>query len=455
MITLEKIAEICSGRIHGTSRGSISSVVLDSRKVEKGDLFICLKGERTDGHLYLDQAFQRGALAALVERVPAHPSENWTLIQVESTFRALFDLASYWRSQFHPIVIGITGTVGKTTTKEMTAALLSKAFNLLKSEGNLNTELGVPLTLLKLRESHQLLVLEMGLQKPGDIRVLSQLTRPHIGIITEVGPAHLEYLGSVKNVAREKLCLVESLPKGGIVILNKDNPFLSQAKLPEKVKAYYFSLEQKADFSGRILEEKDEHTLLEVSTESSSLVLALPFRGRAFLYDFLAAFAVAFLLGVPLSDIKKTSEVLSLVKGRGTVKRLPNKFYVVDDTYNSNPTSLLASLNNFVSLAQGRKIAVLGDMLELGKEARLWHRKVGESLPRDLDLVLLLGELSQEIKRGAERSGFDSGRFYFFSSQEELLAFLQQNLREGDWVLVKGSRGMQMERIVEAVENMK
>ncbi|MGB9553979.1 MAG: Mur ligase family protein, partial [bacterium] len=178
MIALEKIAAICSGRIHGTFRGNISSISLDSRKIEKGDLFICLKGEKTDGHFYLDQAFQRGAFAALVERVPDILPENWTLIQVESTSKALLDLASYWRNQFHPIVIGVTGTVGKTTTKEMIATLLSGTFNLLKNEGNLNTEFGVPLTLFKLRENHQLLVLELGLQKPGDVRILSQLTRP-------------------------------------------------------------------------------------------------------------------------------------------------------------------------------------------------------------------------------------------------------------------------------------
>lgn len=455
MITLEKIAEICSGKIYGPGKGTISSVVLDSRKVEKGDLFVCLKGERTDGHLFLDQAFHRGALAALVERLPSSIPRDWNLIQVESTPSALLELASFWREQFHPVVVAVTGTVGKTTTKEMIATLLSGSFNVLKSEGNLNTELGIPLTLLKLKEKHQFLILELGLQKPGDIEILSRLSRPQVGVITQIGPAHLEYLGSVENILKEKWRLVESLPSGGIVVLNKDNQYLAQARPPENCRVAYYSLQGQGDFNGRILNEEDYQTLFEVFTESKAYTFLLPFRGKSFLQDFLAAFATASLLGIPPEEIKKASEELRILSGRGTLKRLPNGVWVMDDSYNSNPTSLLSSLDNFVSLAKGRKIAVLGDMLELGKSARFWHRKVGKSLPLALDLILLFGDLSREIKKGAEKRGFDSGRLHHFQSQEELKAFLKENLKTGDWVLVKGSRGMHLEKIIEEMERMK
>lgn len=455
MISIERIVEICGGKLYGPGKSTISSVVLDSRKVEKGALFVCLKGKRTDGHFFLDEAFKRGALAALVETLPSSLPKDWNLIQVKSTPKALFQLASFWRELFHPIVIGVTGTVGKTTTKEMIATLLSRSFFVLKSEGNLNTEFGVPLTLLKLKEKHQFLVLEMGLQKPGDIAFLARLAKPQVGVITQIGPAHLEFLGSEENILKEKWRLVESLPSGGIVILNRDNPYLSQATPASNCRTVYFSLMGKGDINGRILNEEADQTIFQVQVGQESLTLRLPFRGKSFLEDFLAAFSTTFLLGIPPEEIIEVCGNLNLVNGRGTFKALSNGINVIDDSYNSNPTSLLSSLENFVSRAKGRKIAILGDMLELGKKARFWHRKVGFSLPQNLDLVLLYGENSLEIKRGAEKRGFPQGKLFHFQSLEELKEFLGEKVRKGDWVLVKGSRGMHLEKIVEELERIR
>ncbi|MCR4428989.1 MAG: UDP-N-acetylmuramoyl-tripeptide--D-alanyl-D-alanine ligase [Caldiserica bacterium] len=455
MISIERIAEIVGGKLYGPGKGTISNVVIDSRKAEKGDLFICFKGERTDGHLFLDDAFKRGALAALVENLPPSFPREWNLIQVKSTPKSLFQLSSFWREQFHPIVVAVTGTVGKTTTKEMIATILSRSFFVLKSEGNLNTEFGVPLTLLRLREKHQFLVLEMGLQKPGDIAFLSQLAKPQVGVITQIGPAHLEFLGSEENILKEKWRLVESLPSGGIAILNRDNPYLSRAIPPRSCRAAYFSLQGKGDFNGRILNEDEEQTLFQVEAGEEEFTFNLPFRGKSFLQDFLAAFSIAYLLGVNPEEISQACASLRLVNGRGTFKVLQSGIFVVDDSYNSNPTSLSASLENFISRAKGRKIVVLGDMLELGKKAKFWHRKVGLSLPSNLDLVLLFGENSLEIKRGAQKRGFPPGKLFHFSSLEELKDFLREKLQKGDWVLVKGSRGMHLEKVVEELERIR
>lgn len=455
MVSLERIANICEGKLYGRGDCIPLSIVLDSRVVSRGDLFVCIKGQRTDGHLYLVDAFRKGAIGALVEKVPPGFPGSWNLIQVSSTPDALLKLARFWRDSFHPVVVAVTGTVGKTTTKEMVALMLSQSFTVLKSEGNLNTEFGVPLTIFKLNEKPQFLVLELGLQKPGDIERLTKVARPQVGIITQIGPAHLEYLGSVDNILKEKLRLIEHLPAGGIVVLNKDNKYLASIRPRENLNTVYYSLKEKAEIRGKILRQEENQTLLNVESQGKAFDFSLPFTGKAFIEDFLAAFSACFLLGVSPQAMSRALQNFKILPGRGEVKCLPNGVWLIDDSYNSNPTSLFASLENFVSLAKGRKIAVLGDMLELGKDAAFWHRKAGESLPQEINLFFLVGKLVREIARGAIRNGLDRSRIQCFESHDELNFYLKNSLKPGDWVLVKGSRGMGMERIIEEMEKMR
>lgn len=454
-LKISEISQIVEGKLLGDGSAIIRGVSLDSRSVSPGDLFLAMKGQNTDGHFFLNEAFEKGALAALVEKTPELLPESWNLIVVHHTEEALDKLAKSWRDRFSPTVIAITGSAGKTTTKEMIATLLSSSAQVLKSEKNFNTQYGIPLTLFKLTKKDKFLLLELGLQEPGDVAHLTYLTRPNIGVITCIGPSHLQFLGSIDTVFKEKWELIKSLPVGGMAILNADDPYLQKGQPPTRINAFYFSLQKKTDFFARIIRQGPEFTDAEIYYPEGVMNISLPFGGKGLIYDFLASFAVAYLLGIPKDKIIRSLRDFAIPEGRGNLKILPSGLYVIDDSYNANPQSLEESIESFQKRATGRQILVLGDMLELGKETPRFHRQVGRKIGNGVYHLFLLGPYSKEIGKGAEEEGFKTSRIHHFLSLKDLLVALQEIIQPGDWILVKGSRGMHMEKIIEEMEHMK
>jgi UDP-N-acetylmuramoyl-tripeptide--D-alanyl-D-alanine ligase len=381
-----------------------------------------------------------------VEEMPEDREERLSLIVVPSCPGALLVLAAALRDSFGGPVVAITGTAGKTTTKEMTALLLESAGPVLKSEGNWNTELGLPLALSYLTPAHRFLVQEVGLQKPGDVRLLGSILRPTVAIITEIGPAHLEYLGSVERILEEKLELLGSLTPGGLAILNADSDLLRSRK-GEISKALWFSLHEPADIRPLETRLEDEGMYVTVATPFGEGQFHLPFQGDHLLRDFLAALAAALSLGLSLEQAGEGIARFRLLPGRGCLVKQEGIFWV-DDSYNANPTSSEAALIAFCQRAAGRRLVVLGDMLELGESASTYHRNLGRSIPAGCDFLFLLGDLSRHTAMGALENGYPPGKIRHFDSLESLQDSLRWTLRPGDWVLLKGSRGMHLDKIL-------
>ncbi len=413
-------------------------VTIDSRKVSAGELFVAFSGVRSDGHESLQQAAEQGASAALVEHPVKAPLPQ---LICQDSAHALGRLASHWRQQMNPRLVGITGSNGKTTVKQMLASILSQQGPTLATAGNFNNEIGMPLTLCQLDRSHQFAAIEMGAGKPGDIRYLAELAKPDVGLITNAGPAHLERLGTVDNVARVKGELIEALPGDGVVILNVDDVRHSVwRKLAANRTILEVSLDHSADICGQVEPAGDaQQLLLTVGTET--VEVKLPVAGRHNARNALCAAAAASALNVSVDLI--ASGLASFVSAEGRLNRraLPQGGHLIEDSYNANPASVAAAIDVLAD-CQGHRILVLGDMFELGEDALRMHRELGEAAGRvGLDQLLTLGALSSEAS-----SAFGSMGEHF-ESAEQLLDYLRPLLGDGVTCLIKGSRGMRMERI--------
>ncbi len=481
MLTIQEVAKAVGGAVVGDLAGeeSISSVVVDSRQVTPGALFVALRGQKHDGHDFVLDAFVKGARAALVERLPDEKvggaAGSLPLIQVSDTLLALQTLARYWRQQLGLPVIAVTGSVGKTTTKEVVAGLLEHRFQVLKSEGNLNTEVGLPLSLLKATPRHQVLVLEMGMHALGEIRALARIAKPDVGIVTNVGPTHLERLGTIERIAEAKGELVEELPEQGLAVLNFDDSRVKAMASRTRADVSYYGLDPQADFWADAVESRGlqgiefdlRHQWSEVqktpgaeggSPESRAELgghneewvhVRMPLLGLHSVHAALAAAAAAHHLGMSLEEIAEglheVSSSLRLIVEAGI-----NGSTIVDDSYNANPASTLAALNLLAEL-EGRKVAVLGDMLELGAYAEEGHQLVGRRAADVADLLISVGTLGAVVGREALAMGKSPESVFITDSNEDAIQRLKSLLRPGDCVLVKGSRGMRMEEIVEAI----
>lgn len=482
MLTIQEVAKAVGGSVVGEPAGeqTLTSVAVDSRQVTPGALFVALRGQKHDGHDFVLDAFVKGARAALVERLPAEAAApaatgSLPLIQVSDTMAALQTLARYWRQQLGLSVIGVTGSVGKTTTKEVVAGLLAHRFQVMKSEGNLNTEVGLPLTVLKATPRHQLLVLEMGMYAVGEIRALARIAKPDVGIVTNVGPTHLERLGTVERIAEAKGELVEELPEQGLAVLNSDDQRVKAMASRTPAKVAYFGLDPQSDFWADAVQSRGlqgiEFDLRHrrsaepgaLSPDAGSPVLRpvhsdpddewvhvrMPLLGLHSVHAALAAAAVGHHLGMSLEEIAEglheVSPSLRLIVEAGL-----NGSTVIDDSYNANPASTLAALNLLAEL-EGRKVAVLGDMLELGSFSEEGHQMVGRRAADVADLLIGVGSLGAVIGREALASGKSPETVVLAKTNEEAIQQLKALLRPGDCVLVKGSRGMRMEQIVEAI----
>ncbi|MCS7251293.1 MAG: UDP-N-acetylmuramoyl-tripeptide--D-alanyl-D-alanine ligase [Thermoflexus sp.] len=463
-MTLADLAEALSG-CRPPWETPISHVAIDSRACEAGDLFIALPGERADGHQYVGDAFRRGAIGALIhrdvpegamtvdlERGPWPESLSFPVcFRVSRTLDALHRWAGWWRNRFPIRVIGITGSVGKTSTKELTWAILSRRYETLKTEGNLNSEIGLPLMLLRLTPRHQRAVLEMGMYARGEIAALCAIARPVIGVVTMVGPVHLERLGSMEAIAAAKAELVEALPENGVAVLNRDDPYVRAMAERTRAQVFFYGLDPEADlWADEIASEGLEGIRFDLHYRGEVFRrVRVSLLGRHSVHIALRAIAVGLLEGLTWEEIfaglrdRRAQLRLVAVPGfRGSL--------ILDDTYNASPPSMLAALNLLAEL-DGRKIAVLGDMLELGAYEMEGHRLVGGRAGAVVDLLVTIGPRARIIAQEAIAAGLPSHRVWTCNSNPEAVEILRQILEPGDVVLVKGSRSLRMEEIVNAL----
>jgi len=434
-----------------SSRGSadrqLARAAIDSREVRQGDLFFAIPGEREDGHRFVAEAIAAGAVGAIVER-PVEAPGGATLFHVSDSLEALQRLAAWWRRRHGAKVIAITGSVGKTTCKELIASVLARQFHVLKSEANLNTEIGVPLTLLQLTKDHQRAVLEFGMYARGDIATLAHIAGPATGVVTNVGPVHLQRLGSIGAITATKAELVEALPVEGLAVLNADDARASAMSTRTQARVFYYGFsEQSVIRATNVFSRGLEGTDFRLNYAGDSVDLRLPLPGRHYVYPALAAAAVGLDEGLTLSEVAD-----ALAKARIDLRSrvLPgqNGSTLLDDSYNASPASTLAALDLLAELP-GRRVALLGDMLELGPAEEQGHRSVGQRAATASDLLLTVGSRATLIAEAAQHAGATDVRQ--LASAEQAIELLRQELREGDHLLIKASRAMAFEEIVSAL----
>jgi UDP-N-acetylmuramoyl-tripeptide--D-alanyl-D-alanine ligase len=448
----------------------ITAAVVDSRLAVAGCLFVALPGEHHDGHNFVGQAFERGARLAFVQndlsgrfqtldlrgntllKPPKDPHAPLCL-RVDDSLLALQQVARFWRRNLDLKVIGITGSVGKSTTKELVAEVLSQRYTTLKNQGNLNNEIGLPLTMLSLDEHHQRAVLEMGFYVPGEIAFLCDLALPEIGVITNIGTVHAERAGSQENIARGKSELVQALPPApkGVAILNYDDPWVRNMAGQTKARVFFYGLDPRADLWADGVEGLGlEGIRFRLHYQREVLYLRIPLIGRHSVQAALRAAAVGLADGLTWQEI-----VEGLRSGRAQLRLMTTRTeggaLLLDDSYNASPESTLAALNLLEEL-EGRKVAVLGDMLELGMYEIEGHELVGARAAQVADLLIAVGERAKIIASAALQAGFPNQALLVLADVPQVIEYLRENLEKGDVVLIKGSHGMHMERIVAALE---
>jgi UDP-N-acetylmuramoyl-tripeptide--D-alanyl-D-alanine ligase len=436
-------------------RMEIKGVSIDSRTIKKGELFVAIKGARFDGHDFVPEVIKNGAWGALVDRSELDTKYSSlgslrNILPVEDTILALQEMSQMHRKKFAIPVIGITGSNGKTTTKEMLASILKQGGSVLKNEGNLNNHIGVPLTLLKLDASHKSAVVEMGMSALGEIDTLARLVSPDVGVITNIGPAHLEFLGTMDIVAQAKAELLGNLKTDSTAVLNADDRYFTTLKHKYGGRVLSFGIENKADVSAFGIRQGKNSTEMTIKADDSKVDVRLPAVGKHNIYNALAAAAAATAVGMPLEAVKYGLEDFSPVAMRSELKQIKGRT-VLADYYNANPGSVKAALETLISLRAGRKsVAVLGDMLELGDIAADAHREVGRTVAHlGVDVLITMGSLAIYINEGALEAGMPKDRVITAGSHAEVAALLKERSENGDAVLIKGSRGMKMEKILE------
>jgi UDP-N-acetylmuramoyl-tripeptide--D-alanyl-D-alanine ligase len=447
-MTVGDVAEGASGRVEGDTRRPVSGVSIDSRTLQPGQLFVAIAGPKFDGHEFVAPAVGRGAAAVMVHReLPAPPGVP--LVRVKDTTQALKDLARHVRLRAAIPVVAVTGSAGKTTTKEMTAALLATAGEVLKTEGNLNNQYGLPLTLLRLTPAHRFAVLELGMSAAGELRELSGIAKPDVAIITVVAPVHLEFFASVDAIAAAKAEILEGLGPDGAAVLNWEDERLRRIGQQRKGKTIWFGRDRSCDVSAENWRGTVHGMRFDMRIGGKSFDVALPLPGPHFLLNFLAAAAAAHRVGIAPERIAEAATTLKAARSRGQVVRLGRRVTLLDDSYNSNPFAVEAAVTALGMAAPGRRVVFLGDMLELGPTGPDLHRETGAKTAGRADVVVGVGGLGALIAEGAKAAGVEET--HAFADSTEAAAAAASLVKDGDAVLVKGSRGARMERVVEAL----
>ncbi len=447
-LSLSRIAEFLSAQKTFLGDDVAQAYGIDSRTIGRGQLFFAVKGERLDGHDFVDSALEKGAVAAVVQKdqLPRYKSGQ-RLLGVDDTLSGLQTLATAVRKLWGKTLIGVTGSAGKTTTKEAIAHVLSAKSRVLKSEGNFNNHFGLPLMLLKLESEHEVAVIEMGMSHAGEIRALAKIAQPEMGVVTMVAPVHLEFFASIADIARAKYELVESLPSNGVAVLNADDPYVSQFGRGFKGRVVMYGTRSTADVCVENIEARGtDGSEFDVVAGGKRVRARLPLVGEHNILNALAAIAVGMQRGFSVSEAAEALGSLRPADKRGQVLQLGN-ITVINDCYNSNPKALDAMVDALAAMPASRRIVVAGEMLELGPAAEEMHRASGEhAAEKKMDVVVGVRGLAEKIVDGARARGV---RAEFVATPEDAGEWLAAHAKDGDVVLLKASRGVKLEKALE------
>ena len=446
-ITIQELLEAVDGTLLGQADLSrtVSQVDTDSRDIHPGSLFIPLVGERFDGHAYLDAALEAGAAGCLTARPWPERREDRFYIQVADTEKALGDLARWYKDRFQIPCIGVTGSVGKTTAKDMIAAVLGVKYKVLKTEGNFNNNIGLPLTLLRLDASYQAAVLEMGMDKFGEIDYLGDIVRPEVGVITNIGDAHIEKLGSRENIFRAKCELIPHIRTGGLLILNADDALLAALRGRTPVDTVFCGKAEGAEYRSQVTGgDGVSHIHCHLTTPAMDREVKIPALGEHMIYPTLIAAAVGERLGLTPDEIQRGLARFVPTRMRMNLVQRGENITILDDTYNANPQSMRAAIQVLSDSHSAWKAAVLGDMFELGPYSPALHMEVGEYLGKQgIHCLVAVGDEAKHIAQGAEKSGVE--RVFYCRTKDEAEKILPEIVKPDSTILVKASRGMKLE----------
>ena len=447
-MTAGEIAKAVDGVLIGNGDTVITDVQYDSRAVKEGTLFAAIKGEKVDGHKFIKECFAKGAAAVFTENeVPENSTGCY--IEVENSRLALQKLAAYYRSKQNVRLIGITGSVGKTSTKEMIAAGLSKGFDVMKTQGNKNSQIGLPMTMFEIEEHNEIAVIEMGMSEFGEMDRLADIARPNIAVMTNIGVAHIENLGTQENILKEKFRITKYFDKDGILFLNGDDGLLKSLHGKQEFKTVTFGLNKDNDYYADEIKTEGFNTKFVCCFGGKRVELNIPALGEHSVKNALAAFAVGTHLGLDEKTIQSGLMTYKNAPMRQQIHEMKD-FILIDDSYNSSPEAAKVSLNVLKSVAKGKTIAVLADMLELGEKSGSEHYGVGKHLAElGIDTLIAVGELSRNTAKGAEENGCKE--VVMFENNGQAYEYLKKMIEKECAVLVKGSRGMHTDEIVKKV----
>ncbi len=444
-MSLAEIAEAVSGLLKGENK-TVSSVSTDTRTITEGSLFVCIKGENFDAHNFAEKAAESGAVGVLAEDVV---SCSCSVIYVKSTRQAQLDLARYYRSKFHIPVVGITGSVGKTTTKEMISCVMEEKYSTLKTEGNFNNDIGVPRMIFRLDESFGAAVLEMGMSHLGEISALTKAVRPTCAVISNIGVSHIENLGSRENILKAKLEILDGMQESSTLFLNADDDMLSTVKSDKFNIITYGINSEKLDYQAVEIEQNSESTSFVIKAEGINQPVTIPTVGIHNVYNAICAFAVGIFHGV---SPERSAAALSKYVPSGMRQKIvrKNNIVFIEDCYNASPDSQKASVNALKSIDGKRHIMVSGDMLELGSYSEEAHRSVGEHAAKaGVDILFTYGKDSFFTAESAEKAGLK--KVFSFTEKEDLANKILDILKEGDVISFKASRGMRLEEVIKMI----
>ena len=456
MFSIDQVIKAVGGvLIAGAAQNTVCGISTDSRQVERGNIFIALQGENFDGHDFVHKAVEKGAASVIISNEALFNLEKVdkavSVIKASDTLQALGDLAHNYRQRFSLSVIGLTGSSGKTTTKEMMATIIGRKKTILKTEGNLNNLIGLPQTIFRLTAEHELAILEMGTNTRGEIKRLTRIVAPNIALVTNIGPAHLAGFGSVDVVAREKGDLFLNMSQAGIAVVNLDDEAVKIIVERWNGRRINFSMSPNADVTVNDIEKNGARGMrFNLVIDGTSQKVQMKIVGIHHVYNAMAAAACAWAAGIGPETIKEGLEAFSPVGGRMEMIKLQNGAYVIDDSYNANPASVREALMTLKDLKNHHSGYVfLGDMLELGDAAEEMHRRIGMLLGTiGVNAVFLQGEYSAITAAAAQDGGLPRENIFIMRDSKEGIAYLKKYMKKGDWVLVKGSRRMKMEMIV-------
>ena len=449
---VKEILNVTKGKmLCGNEELEVENFSKDTRTIQKGDIYIGIKGEKFDGSNFWNQALDAGATAVLISNIQISKEEkekykDKTIIQVEDTLEALYEIAKYKRSLYNIPVIAVTGSVGKTSTKDIIASVVSQKYKTLKTEGNNNNNIGLPLTILKLKD-HEALVVEMGMNHFGEISLLTNIAKPTLAVITNIGTSHIGNLGSRENILKAKLEILEGM-KIPRVIINNDNDLLHKwyEENKEKIEIHTYGINNSSDIIAEKIELGEEKSKFVARTSSEKVNIDVPVGGEHFVYNALCGFMVGKVLGLSSKEIQDGISKFELTKKRMDIRTLKNGATLINDSYNASYESMKASLKYLSNRTDLRKIAVLGDMLELGEFSKKLHEKVGEEVANNnIDILIYRGEFAKDIILKASQN--NKTQCILLQNNEEILGKLQEILREGDVVLIKASNGMKFYEI--------